>query len=141
MNVLKNKIKISLLILIIFTNTNAQILECRAVDDMKIGVQFAKYKFKELKSANGTVYKKAGYNSKYDYTSFIAITKLGIEKISLFNKSKYIDGIEMFMGVTSTEFKNGMNKELKLLCYDVLEMNKKRIMEGNKPSKVTVRDY
>ena len=123
------------------SNLNAQILECRAIEDMKVGIHLAKYKFKELKSANGTVYKKGAYNSKYNYTLFTAITELGIETIILYNQSKYITGIEMFRGITKTEFKNGMIKELELLCYDLPQMNKKRIREGNKPSPVTIKDY
>lgn len=135
------KYKIIILIVGITTNINAQILECRAIEDMRVGVQLAKYKFEKLKSANGTVYKRGGYNSKYEYTMFTAITELGIENIALFNESKYIDGIEMYKGISTTEFKNGMKKELELLCYDVIQMNKKRVKEGTKPSQLTVSDY
>ena len=133
--------KIVTLIFIILISANAQILECRAIKDTKLGVQFAKYKFNELKSANGTIYKRGGYNSKYDYTIFTAATRLGLENIVLYNKSKYVGGIEMYRAITTTEFKNGMKKELELLCYDLIQMNKERVREGNKPSKITVNDY
>ena len=133
--------KIVTLIFIILISANAQILECRAIKDTNLGVQFAKYKVNELKSANGTIYKRGGYNSKYDYTIFIAATRLGIERISLYNKSKFVDGIEMFEVITTTEFINGMIKEVELLCYDLIQMNKHRIKEGIKPSRITVTDY
>jgi len=133
--------KIVTLVSIILISANAQILECRPINDTSLGVQFAKYKFKELKSANGTIYKKGAYNSKYDYTIFTAATRLGIERISLYNKSKFVDGIEMFEAIATTEFINGMIKEGELLCYDLIQMNKQRIKEGNKPSRITVTDY
>jgi hypothetical protein len=136
-----NKIIHILFLIILNTNINAEILECRVVDNIKIGIQFAKYKFEELRSTNGTIYTRGGYNSKYNYTIFTAITKLGIENVVLFNESKYVEGITMYKIITNTEFKNGMNKEVELLCYNLIEMNKKRVREGNKPSEITVSDY
>lgn len=59
----------------------------------------------------------------------------------LFNESKYVEGVTMYKIITNTEFKNGMNKEVELLCYNLIEMNKKRVREGNKPSEITVSDY
>lgn len=138
MKIIRN---ILLSIIVLNIGAKAQILECRAIEDMRIGVQLAKYKFEKLKSANGTIYEKGGYNYKHNYTYFSAVTKLGIEKIFLFNESKYIDDVEMFRAITSTSFKNGMEKEIEMLCYDLKEMNKKRIREGNKPSPITVSDY
>lgn len=137
---MKNSIKILILILISL-NLNAQLIECRSKEDNRIGIQLAKNKFESLRSSNGTVYKKAAYNNKYDYTVFVAITELGNESMTLYNKSENFEGIEFFAGHMDVEFTNGIKKEFTLYCYDLNQMNKKRKKEGAKLSPITVKDY
>ena len=40
--------------------------ECIAIEDTNLGVQYAKYKFEKLRSANGTIYEKGAYDHKKD---------------------------------------------------------------------------
>lgn len=136
-----NILKKILIVLCFATSSPAQILECLAIENPKMGLQIAKLKFEKLKSKNGTEYIRAGYNNKYDFTIFSAVTKLGIEKIFLHNKSTYNDNIEIFKAFTSIEFTNGMYKEIELTCYDLIQMNKKRLKEGYKTSTIEVEDY
>jgi hypothetical protein len=62
-------------LLLLTSSLNAQIIECRAINDTNLSVQFAKYKSEKLRSANGTIYEKDGYNYKKDMTYYSAITK------------------------------------------------------------------
>lgn len=132
-------------ILVIFfllnISASAQILECRIKEDMSLSLQLAKYKFEKLRSSNGTVYEKSGYDYKKNGTYFSAVTRLGLEIIFLFNQPKYAGGQEIFMGTTSVSFKNGMKSEQELFCYDLSLMNKERIKKGLKTSPITVLDY
>ena len=77
--------KVLVFILFLSININAQIIECRLVDNIKIGIQFAKFKSEELRSQDGTVYKKAGFNYKENISIFRAITEHGIDEIKFHN--------------------------------------------------------
>ena len=119
----------------------AEILECRPIQDMKIGVQLAVKKFEQCRSQNGTIYKKAAYNSKHNYTVFTAVSEIGIENIALYNESRVIDGVEVFRAITWTKFSNGMSADVEMACYNLKELNKQRKRNGIKQSEILVKDY
>lgn len=62
------------------SSLNAQIIECRAINDTNISIQFAKYKSEKLRSANRTIYEKSAYDYTNNMTYYGVITKKGIEK-------------------------------------------------------------
>ena len=140
MNRIKKNIKL-LLLLGLLDNLNAQVLECRVLDHMKTGVQLAKYKFEELRSTNGTVYRVTSVNNKYNYTMFRATTDLGVESIAFSNETKYIDGVDRYFATTHIQYKNGTTFEAKLLCSDLIQLNQQRRNKGVKTSPITVQDY
>ena len=123
------------------SSLNAQIIECRAINDTNLSFQFAKYKSEKLRSANGTIYEKGGYNYTKDMTYYSAITKKGIEKIWFANKAIIYEGMEMYPLTISVVFKNGMTGNMEAVCYDLLKMNKKRVIDGLETSPVTVSDF
>lgn len=135
-------IRIFLFIAFSLNFLNAQILECRPLQNMKIGVQLAVKKFEQCKSQNGTIYKKAAHNSKHNYTVFMAVSEIGIENIALYHESRVIEGVEVFRAMTSTKFKNGMaSEEIEMACFDLKGLNKQRFELGQEQSKIFVKDY
>ncbi len=132
---------IYLFLIFISLNLQAEILECRMVQNMKVGIHIAKYKLEKLKSKNGTIYKKAGYNNRENYTIFSAITELGIETINLYDKPLNYEGVDVYNGHSKTVYKNGMIGEFDLLCYNFEQLNKKRVQQGILPTVSTVEDF
>jgi len=130
-----------LALLLATSSVNAQILECIAIKDTNWSVQFAKYKSEKLRSANGTIYERGGYNHKKDITFYSAITKIGIENIWLANKPIFIEGLETYPSSIEVVFTNKMVSNAELVCYDLLLVNKKRVSNGVEPSPVTVSDF
>ena len=137
--------KKSLFCLSIFLMTalsaNAQIIECVSIEDTNIGIQYAKHKYEKLRSANGTIYEKGAYDHQKDMTYFSAITNKGIERIWLANKPIFIEGLATYPSSISIAFTNGMTSNVEMICYDLLQMNKKRIRNGADPSPATVLDF
>ncbi len=121
---------------------NAQIIECVNINDTNTGVQFAKYKFEKLRSANGTIYEKGAYDYTNERTYFSAITNRGIEKIWLSNKPLYFEDLAIYPATISVIYTNGMKlDDVELSCFDLLRMNEKRVNNGTKPSPITVSDF
>jgi len=138
---MKGILSLIILLSVVANNVSAEILECRLLDDIKIGGLFAKYKNLKLRSNDGTVYEKGGTNIKNNTTLYLAVTKLGIEKAWLANEPIRQEGLEYYPMTITVDFHNGMSRERELVCFDAIKANKHRRSIGEEPIPITVPDF